>query len=172
MTNPELGEVCFACTFVSDTAAVGCLIEYAPTLMLRVERNLTLFRHARKNMAAACVTGIENGTYRVLVYDLESSGLPSSNPAVVIDSIEIRGLVLHGNVSQDLMSTMPSLFEEESPSLKTPPSKFEVMNDKKIKILCYYVMTSSYIFFVKFRFHLSWIITTGRLPSSCCCLLL
>ncbi len=93
--NPELGVVCFRCMYITNSTAQGCFVIIQatpedPQIQITIER--------KSNTVAClaydyCIDKVRNGTYSVAVHDLEHSGFISNDPAIIIETLTVNGII-------------------------------------------------------------------------------
>ena len=83
--------VCFDCSFIRNTAAIGCklLIESDDHLNTCYLSQSKLFIF--NNMHEVCFDGIFSGNYAILVYDIGVDNVSSFLPAISLNMVPIKG---------------------------------------------------------------------------------
>ena len=95
--NPAPGVACFQCTLALDSGAKGCYILLKGTATDETNLPDTGIEIIKTGQTIAeydhCISDVRIGTYRVLVYDWEDTGLVSDEPAITLESFFINGSI-------------------------------------------------------------------------------
>ena len=79
------GTITISEQFAMNSSATGCFI------VTSCDVGISKFMAVPINVGAGTVSGLEQGTCAVLVYDLERNGKPGIRPAVEIETIQVNG---------------------------------------------------------------------------------
>ena len=93
--NPELGVVCFRCMYITNSTAQGCFVILQATSN-DSQLHVTIIRKSNTVASLAydyCIDKVTNGTYSVAVHDLEHSGSISNDPAIIIETMTVNGII-------------------------------------------------------------------------------